>query len=609
MPTRTASTAALVAVMAAACLVSLPIGGSAASEVEPFNNALAVDNSATGKRPNRALSKAAGPKTRDGRSTSIAGGAYLARRSSLVGNHVAPPGKGRWQWTVTKQEWTAADEEAYGAFLLRIGESNCKTTHECLTSPDSNPAYHATNPPGMTFFADCADLPFVLRAYFAWKNGLPFSFSTAMAIHPKTGSDRPGSYAFKVAGRYHVVPPSADPRQTLTEILRVSTAHFRVPLAYKGQMLPDHYPVEISRESVKAGTVIFDTLGHVNIVYKVTEDGLIHYIDANPDNALTRGVFGSDVERAGPDSGAGFLRWRPQSLVGASKGRDGRLHGGTLVLARNEQLPDWSDTQYFGTGEGRSSEWQQARFFLDGEELDYYAYVRLRLAPPGYRFNPVAEVRQRVRTLCDELHQRVDAVNAAVRAGIPRRPQPQRLPQNIYVTQGDWEAYATPSRDARLKLLFVGLREDVKRFISMHAAGGKHLDYRGADLREDLKAAYASEAEACNITYTRSDGSPQSLSFNEVKQRLFLMSFDPHHCVERRWGATSPDELKTCQDDALKRDWYNAQQRLRNQTVRTVGDRMNFTLEDLRRQARESSDEVGEDEPPVIEVATLLGAN
>ncbi len=225
----------------------------------------------------------------------------------------------------------------------------------------------------------------------------------------------------------------------------------------------------------------------------------------------------------------------------------------------------------------------------------------------GYRFDPAAEVLQRVRSICLELNQRVDAVNVAVRAGMPLRPQPPRLPENIYVTQGDWETYATPSRDARLKLLFINLREDIKRFIAMQASGGRHLNYSGLNLKADLKQAYESESNACAITYTRTDGSPVTLSFGEIKKRLFLMSFDPHHCIERRWGASSPEELSTCPTDKLKTEWYKAQQRLRNQTVRTIGDRMNFTLEDLRKQARDSSEEVGDDEAPIIEVASLLG--
>lgn len=416
------------------------------------------------------------------------------------------------------------------------------------------------------------------------------------------------SQSFQVVGRYHIVPPGADPRQVFTKVLRVSTSHFRVPANYDGQMLPDHYPVAITRTSVKAGTVIFDALGHVAIVYKVDDDGVVHYIDAHPDGSLTRSVFGSDIERSGPDSGGGFLRWRPQKLVGAREGNDGRLNGGMLVLLSNEQLPDWSDAQYYGTSRPRPSDWRKARFDIEDEEVDYYFYVRLKLAMPGYRFDPIFEIRKRIGTLCDELQQRVDAVDAAVRAGLPWRPQPFRLPSNIYSTQGDWETYATPSRDAQLKTLFIGLREDVERFIAMSSRGSRLIRYEGDNLRADLRRAYDAASESCAITYTKTDGSLKTLSFNDVKNRLFSLSFDPHHCIERRWGASSAEELSTCPDGELKRAWYDAQQRLRNQTVRTIGDRMDFTLSDLRR-ASYASDHVGEDEPPVIEVSSLLGSN
>ncbi len=64
--------------------------------------------------------------------------------------------------------------------MQRIGESGCRNMHACLTGAASNPLYRASNPPGMHFYADCADLPYMLRAYYAWKNGLPFSYSTAV---------------------------------------------------------------------------------------------------------------------------------------------------------------------------------------------------------------------------------------------------------------------------------------------------------------------------------------------------------------------------------------------------------------------------------------------
>jgi hypothetical protein len=61
---------------------------------------------------------------------------------------------------------------------------------------------------------------------------------------------------------------------------------------------------------------------------------------------------------------------------------------------------------------------------------------------------------------------------------------------------------------------------------------------------------------------------------------LFRLSFDPYHCVERRWGAVGA-ELATCRDSGLKRRWYDAEQNLRNQIDRSYEARMDFTVEEL----------------------------
>ncbi|MEZ5909105.1 MAG: hypothetical protein R3D31_09940 [Hyphomicrobiaceae bacterium] len=71
-----------------------------------------------------------------------------------------------------------------------------------------------------------------------------------------------------------------------------------------------------------------------------------------------------------------------------------------------------------------------------------------------------------MRTLCSDLKYRVDAVDLAIQAKIHLRPQPERLPNNIYGTEGDWEIYSTPSRDARLKTAFKELRDEVARFLA-----------------------------------------------------------------------------------------------------------------------------------------------
>ena len=156
------------------------------------------------------------------------------------------------------------------------------------------------------------------------------------------------------------------------------------------------------------------------------------------------------------------------------------------------------------------------------------------------------------------------------------------LPANIYGTDGDWETYSTPSRDARLKTAFKELRDEAQRFVTMYRKSDPKLAYRGNDLVADLLNVYDQEAAKCHVTYARTDGSRVTLGYDEARRRLFLMSFDPYHCIERRWGATDAAELSTCRDGAVKQAWYAAEQNLRNQIDRTYDAQMNFTLAELR---------------------------
>jgi HAMP domain-containing protein len=509
-----------------------------------------------------------------------------------------------WRWRVLRTAWTEQDERAYEEFVARIGESGCKTVHECLTDARSNPLYRASNPADMRFYADCADLPYMLRAYFAWKNGLPFAYSAAVAATGRSHDARYNTTGNHISSRRDLTSAIIDARQVIPQMIQaVTSAHYRYAPDYSGKLLPDHYPVQITRESIKPGTILYDPNGHLAVVYKVTPEGRVHFIDAHPDNSLTRGVYGKAYKRDTPAVGAGFKRWRPQTLIGATQQPDGSYQGGRIVLTPDRQLPDWSDEQFFGTERNRPKAWEQGRFVHGGETLEYYEFVRKRLANANFKYDPLEETRSMVRALCNDLKYRVDAVDAAVRARINQRPQPDRLPDNIYGTSGDWEIYSTPSRDARLRTAFKELRDEVARFLDLAAQGSTRLAYSGKDLPGDLRKAYTAEANACLLSYTRSNGSQQPLTLVDVTKRLPYLSFDPYHCVERRWGAREQNELATCTDGAEKADWYAAEQRLRNQIDRTYDVRMNFSLGDLRRRAPGS----GVDEPPRFDVLELLG--
>ncbi len=509
-----------------------------------------------------------------------------------------------WQWRILRTAWTERDEKGYEEFVQKIGESGCRNMHACLVGAASNPLYRASNPAGMSFYADCADLPYMLRAYFAWKNGLPFSYSTSVTPLGNSRDIRYTARGNAISARRDLVDDATDARKALPLIVgTITSAHYRYPPDYTAKLLPDHYPVRVARDGIKPGTIIYDPNGHVAVVYKVTPEGRIHYIDTHPDNSLTRGIYGKAFTRSSPAMGAGFKRWRPLTLVGATQRPDGSYHGGQIVLSPDKDIPDWSDEQFYGTGKERPKTWNAGKFVLEGETLEYYDFVRRRLANAGFKYDPLEETRSMVRALCEDLKYRLDAVDVAVKASVHKRPQPDRLPNNIYGTDGDWETYSTPSRDARLKTAFKELRDEVARFLELAAAGSDRLAYAGENIRSDIRQVYLQETSACTITYAKSDGSEKQLAFGEIARRLFQLSFDPHHCVEHRWGAGEPEELATCVDGGDKRAWYEAEQRLRNQPDRTYDARMGFSLAELKKAVPGS----GIDQPPGIDVLGLLG--
>ena len=82
-------------------------------------------------------------------------------------------------WRITKTEWSKADEDGFGEFVRRIAESDCTTTISCMQSAAN--FYHDSDPPSFCFHADCAKWAYMLRAYYASKNGLPFSYVDQIA--------------------------------------------------------------------------------------------------------------------------------------------------------------------------------------------------------------------------------------------------------------------------------------------------------------------------------------------------------------------------------------------------------------------------------------------
>ena len=510
----------------------------------------------------------------------LSGAAFADTRPAAT---PAPPKTYPAIYMVRFDHWSETDERDFGRFIAEIGDSGCNTVDKCLHST-RNP-FHGTDPPGVYFRSDCADLPYNLRFYFAWKRGLPFGYVSQVSSR---GGGRDIRYTFRgnaVAERVTIQSGDAS-GYSVMDTLRdtISSATFRIHPSLEEPQDPDLYSPVIDVKSIRPGTVIYDPNGHVATVYRVEPDGRIRYIDAHPDSSLTRGFYDLRFVRAFPGMSAGFKNWRPLKLVGATQRADGIFIGGRAVPAANAEIKDFSTEQFYGNGKKPDDDhdWRQGGFTLNGASLDWYDYVRAKLAGGKLQFDPLREVSDMMDSNCADLHDRIIAVDLAIRAGLANQSEPGRLPNNIYGTEGDWETFSTPSRDARLKTAFKELRDNLERFVRMYRAKDPKLIYKGNDLIAELIALYDRKAQTCSISYTRTDGSVVTFGYEEARKRMFALSFDPYQCIERRWGATRPEELATCPDTTLKAAWYDAEQTLRNQIDRTYEAEMDFTLEELR---------------------------
>ncbi|MES2472318.1 MAG: hypothetical protein V4601_05705 [Pseudomonadota bacterium] len=299
-------------------------------------------------------------------------------------------------WRITKTEWSAADEKGFGIFLKAIAESDCKTSVECLKGP-WNP-YRATDPASFEFHADCAKWVYMLRAYYASKHGLPFSYVSKISGE---GEDiRFSKTSNQALSRRDLVDTGkgiAAHAELKNIRVQVWSATYRMDPAAESPVLQDFYSPKLQPGSIRPGTAIYDINGHVVIVYEVTQDGRVLYVDAHPDESVTRGAFGPQIPASAAKLGGGFKNFRPLKLVGAVRQADGTLVGGRVVLARNDEIADYSLEQYRGTA--GSGDGFNARFDHENSSLDIFGYVRATMTAPKPKGSPAATIQTVAETI------------------------------------------------------------------------------------------------------------------------------------------------------------------------------------------------------------------
>ena len=462
-------------------------------------------------------------------------------------------------WKLAKNFWTEEDEKLYEHFVESLCDSKYSNLNKFIRDPKANPLY-GEDDKTFDLKPDCADLPYLVRAYVAYKLRLPFNFTSA--IRGKGGDQRYSKEnrptAFKNQSQYKSA------QSLFYNVLLINSGYFRIPA---DSDLSDHYPVKITKKSIVPGTIYYDPNGHVALVGKVAENGRIRMIDAHPDKTISKPWFGTKFNKGSKDNGGGFKRWRPIRALSDDQ----------IVTTKNHNIYDYSNTDQYKKSYGQRK-----------KNLNYHEYVRESLSD-NRKSDPLKEFAFMMQELYEDIVYRSVAVELAVK-GNKQDAAPGALPYNIYGTDGIWEEYSTPSRDARLKVAFQEFYYNTQVIISniskTNYEQARKVAWAMVAQYDDLSSHY-------DIYYQNSLGKQVLLSFDEVLKRLFALSFDPYHSVELRWGARG-EELQSARDDETKLRFYNLEQRLRNNTERVYG--------------RSTPLSFGPDAPPEVNIRNWLVA-
>ena len=490
-------------------------------------------------------------------------------------------------WQV-RNSWNSTTEALFGAWIEKLFDAppdqdlNWKVWSEVLHDRSRNFLFNHlgrgedNGKSGLR--PDCADFVYFLRAYFAYKMGLPFGYSNCSRgfggrppkcaqwfdmEHPEltrppappdpdSASATPGAPPPRAPGLIGVLtgqqadapgglaakPPPPKPKHPTNfgEYLRdvgdvVHTGAVRVA---GNDDTTDFYTVPLTREALRAGTVYADPYGHVLILVHLVPEvdgkpGVFLAVDAEPDGSITRKRFwrGNFLFAHDPALGSpGFKHFRP--IVREKNGPLRRLSN--AEIAKNPQYGDFSLEQ---------SQMSMENFYDRMDDV---------MSPEP--LDPVKAMTDAVASLNEQVKTRVTSVENG-RKWQEKAGSDTAMPNgaSIFEASGAWEDFSTPARDFRLLIaidVVRGFPDHVARRADRFAIpAGKSA----ADMKGQLQAVLASELASRKITYTRSDGSPWTLSLKDVLDRAsdFEMAYNPNDCAELRWAAKEgTDEAATC---------------------------------------------------------------
>ena len=492
-----------------------------------------------------------------------AGCSTVARDIAVRGDK--PPAASAASGTVwpLHNTWNRATENLYSAWIEKLFDApldaapSWPALHEVLRDRSRNFLFNhlglSEDEMGLVIRPDCADLPYFLRAYFAFKMGLPFGYSKCSR---GGGGQPPKCFQWFSIQNLEAARASSPEQKTATtgsvpkrtglaatfghyvQSTVADAVHSGTGRTLASDDNTDYYPVPLTQETLRPGTVYADPFGHILVLARrvpQSEDaaGVFFAVDAQPDGTVARKRFwrGNFLFAQDPALGSpGFKRFRP--IVLEQNGALRRLTNSEI--AKNPQYGDFS--------------LEQAKLGVEA----FYDRMDDVMSPAP--LDPLRAMKEAITSLEEQVKARVTSVENGRKFQSSGRGD-AAMPDgaSIFETTGAWEDFATPARDLRLLIaidVVRGFPDRVARRPERYAMpNGKSV----ADVKAELQGVLASELAARKFSYPRSDGSAWTLALKDVIDRsaALEMAYNVNDCVELRWGAADNSaEASTCKRHA-----------------------------------------------------------
>jgi hypothetical protein len=515
-----------------------------------------------------------------------------------------------------RNNWDRGMENLYSAWIEKLFDAPLDASpswpalHVVLRDKTRNLLHNhlGLNEDGINLYIrpDCADLPYFLRAYFAFKMGLPYGYAKCTRGGGGEGprcpvwwniqNEEPKPVAPEdiIAAENGQQPPSAgnsgSSPNPFADLFRRSEPKPQTATASPGIAVPPgprqaslapgapapkaapKAPVRPPRPAALA-----PAFGHY-LQYSIADGvhsgaGRVRALDDKTDFysvSLNEDVLRPGTVYADPYGHLLILAKRvPQAdasagvFLAVDAQPDGtvarkRFWRGNFLFAQERSLGDAGFKRFrpivrdSGGGLRRLTNAEIAKnpqygdFSLEQTKMSIDAfYDRMDDVMSPNPLDPLGAMKEAITSLDEQVRARILSVENGRKyqnSGKGEASMPDGAA--IFETTGAWEDFATPSRDLRLLIAMDVVRNFPDRVVRRPERYAMPKNKSVDAVKAELQAVLAQELSARKFSYPRTDGSQWTLTMKDVIDRVgdLEMAYNVNDCVELRWGAQPGSE-------------------------------------------------------------------